>query len=151
MHPQQLQQTSVSANASLVQPTALGPPCSVARDLLELQQISNLNGEPANEALKSDLSLALPRQILETFESSNTEAEHNESPIYSPTEDEADDHEPNATDNGGEADLEPMANGAEVGNDGADTGQVVAPMLFDLTFDDAAGKFVRPVSPNSRS
>ena len=72
---------------------------------------------------------------------------HNDSPDYSPTEDEADDQEPNATDNGGEAELEPMANGTEVGNDGADTGQVVVPILFDLTFDDAAGQFVRPVVP----
>ena len=61
----------------------------------------------------------------------NTDSVRNESPEYSPTEDEADDHEPNATDDRGEAELEPVANETDLENDGADTRQVVAPDLFD--------------------
>ena len=59
----------------------------------------------------------------------NPDIVHPDSPVYSPTEDEAD-QEPKATDDEG----------------GIPTEQGAAP-IYDLTFDDAAGQFVQPIVP----
>lgn len=85
----QLQQTSVDRDASVVPDETVGRPCAVAREVVD----SGISLQPA-------LSLFSRPPTLKILESSNTEAVHNDSPDGSPAEDEADDHEPNATDKG---------------------------------------------------